>query len=87
MTQHAFNFARDKQVLPRDTHVSEPAEMQHLTTQNAKILARLQRGPASNVELAKLSLKYTSRLSDLRKAGLTVTCKRIPGGLSIYTLG
>lgn len=80
-----FNFAADE-VLPRDTHVTEPAEVNRLSTQNARILDRLKRGPATNYELAKLSLKYTSRLSDLRKAGYVVTCVRHTGGGATYTL-
>jgi hypothetical protein len=34
-----------------------------------RVLARLQQGPASNAELATISLKYTSRISDLRVRG------------------
>lgn len=40
--------------------------------QCAEILAMLQAGPASNVMLAGLALKYTSRISDLRKAGYAI---------------
>jgi hypothetical protein len=50
------------------------------------ILDRLQSGPASNIELAKLSLKYTGRVSDLRKQGYEIKCDRLPGGKSIYRL-
>lgn len=39
-----------------------------------RIYQRLQRGPATNQELAQLALKYTSRISDLRKGGVCVEC-------------
>lgn len=57
-----------------------------LTGQNAAILAELRRGPTTNTALAELSLKYTSRISDLRAAGFTIECSRLQGGLTIYTL-
>ena len=51
------------------------AERKRLTGQNAAILARLEQGAATNHELAALSLKYTSRLSDLRAAGYRVVIR------------
>ena len=57
-----------------------------LRGQNAAILARLRYGPATNAQLAGLSLKYTARISDLRAAGYTVVCDRQPGGVCIYRL-
>ena len=57
-----------------------------LRGQNAAILERLKRGPATNTELAGLSLKYTSRISDIRKAGYQITNRRLEGGLTVYEL-
>lgn len=37
------------------------------------ILDRLRQGPATNTELASIALKYTSRISDLRAAGIDVS--------------
>jgi hypothetical protein len=72
---------------PRDSHVTDPAELRRLTGQSAAILARLQRGPATARELSALSLKYTSRISDLRKAGYDVRCREdAETGVSTYTL-
>jgi hypothetical protein len=86
MTQPRFGFAEDV-ILPRDTHVVEPAEVNRLATQNEQILARLKRGPATNVELAGISLKYTSRISDLREAGYAIPPpERVKGGVTIYKL-
>ena len=56
---------------PTDPNV-RPADVKRLTGQNAAVLARLRAGPATNAELAAIALKYTSRISDLRKAGFTV---------------
>ena len=40
-----------------------------LDSQCDRMLARLQQGPATNVELSGISLKYTSRITDLRQLG------------------
>lgn len=70
---------------PRDPHVVQE-ERPRLTGQNAAILARLQQGPATNVELAAVALKYTSRLSDVRAAGHRIVCQRLQGGVTEYRL-
>lgn len=50
--------------------ISAPEEDRpRLEGQNAAILERLRRGPATNHELAAISLKYTARISDLRIKG------------------
>lgn len=49
------------------------AEAPRLSRQCRLILERLRSGAATNTELAQIALKYTSRLSDLRAAGYTVT--------------
>jgi hypothetical protein len=49
-----------------DSHVTDVAEQSRLTGQSARILSRLEQGPATNRELAEISLKYTSRVSDVR---------------------
>ncbi len=61
-------FDEPPRIHPRDTHV-EREERPRLTGQNAAILVRLRQGHATNAELAAISLKYTSRVSDLRVAG------------------
>jgi len=70
-------------------HPSVPAEeRQRLSGQNAAILARLQRGPATNTELAAIALKYTSRISDLREAGyeVSVLSRDRTTGMVVYQL-
>jgi hypothetical protein len=64
------------------------AEHRRLSRQCAAILARLEQGPATNRDLAGLSLKYTSRISDLRKAGyqVAVTDHDRGSGRTVYAL-
>jgi hypothetical protein len=47
----------------------EAIESGRLSAQCQKILDRLRLGPAPSSELASIALKYTSRISDLRKRG------------------
>lgn len=70
---------------PVDPNV-HPDDAPRLAGQNAAILERLRRGPATNVELSGLSLKYTGRLSDLRAAGYQIECERGEGGVNTYRL-
>ena len=61
-----------------------------LTGQNEVIYRLLAEAPRTNQELAAISLKYTSRVSDIRKwlkaSGGSITCSRIGGGLTLYTM-
>ena len=70
---------------PRDPHVA-PQDERRLTGQNGVILSLLRQGSCTNDELARISRKYTSRISDLRAAGHKVVCTRLQGGLTLYTL-
>ena len=47
-------------------------ELARLSRQCQAIATRLQAGPATNRELSGISLKYTSRISDLRDRGWDV---------------
>lgn len=72
---------------PKVEPVSAPTEdTPRLTGQNAAILRRLRQGTASNFELAAISLKYTSRINDLRNAGYRIEAERGSGGVWIYEL-
>ena len=57
-----------------------------LNKQCEQILAMLRTGPKTNDDLARVALKYTSRISDLRKAGHNIQCQRIKRGLTKYRL-
>lgn len=69
-------------------HRITPAEKPRLSGQRQAILDRLRRGPATNKELAMLSLKYTGRISDLRKSGYDVRLlsQDRATGVSVYVL-
>lgn len=70
---------------PRDPSVTK-SDKPRLVGQNATILAMLQEGPKTNRELAEVSLKYTSRISDLRQHGYTIVNERLDEGLTLYKL-
>ena len=54
-------------VTPYAVHQAEVAQEQaRLAGSKARILARLREGPATNVELAGICLRYTGRMSELR---------------------
>lgn len=71
-------------------HFCQPPDAGRLAGQNQAILERLRRGPATNKELAAISLKYTSRISEVRAwlelRGETITCERLSGGVSEYSV-
>lgn len=83
--KNLFDLHREPYTPVIDPHV-RPADRPRLSGQNAAILNELRKGPKTNSALSVLSLKYTSRISDLRAAGYTITCERRPGGLTVYTL-
>jgi len=45
-----------------------------------KLLKKRKSAGASNAELSAISLKYTSRVSDLRKQGYRIRCQRVGAG-------
>lgn len=74
-------------ILPCDP--SAPAlAVPRLSRQCRDILERLRRGPGTNTELARIALKYTSRISDLRKHGYVVEVQSHDHstGLVVYAL-
>lgn len=73
---------------PCDPNVVHQQEVRRLTGQNAAILKRLRLGPADNVELAGMALKYTSRISDLRAAGhrVEIIQRNSANGVNVYKL-
>ena len=85
MTQQSIDFSA-----PIPVNASVPvSDAPRLSKQCRLILERLRQGKATNVELAALPcLKYTSRLSDLRKSGYKIRiCDRnYDSGLVVYEL-
>jgi hypothetical protein len=63
-------------------------ETRRLSRQCQAILDLLRRGRVSNHTLAQISLKYTSRLSDLRAAGhdVRVVTQDRRTGVTVYEL-
>lgn len=63
-------------------------EMKRLSKQCQRIYERLQKGPATNAELSRIALKYTSRISDLRQHDINVVCsdRNYKTGLTLYEL-
>lgn len=85
----------DKSPPPEIAPIAAPVEdLPRLKGQNGIILEYLRCGPMTNVQLAEVSLKYTSRISDIRKwlgehfPGAKIECesdgKR--GGVRTYRL-
>jgi len=66
-----FQFEKGGGVIPYDPPVHRDARPR-LSRQCAMIVARLKRGPAFTGELAKISRKYTGRISDIRKEGIRI---------------
>lgn len=56
-------------------------------TAAGRILERLQAGPATNVDLAAIALRYSARIFELRADGHNITASpRGEGGIVVYTL-
>jgi len=52
-----------------------------------RILRRLRRGPVSNLELARITLRYGARIYDLRRQGYVIeTEARGESGITLYVL-
>lgn len=66
-----------------------PAESKpRLTRQACEVLARLERGPATNIELIPISSRFSARIYDLRKAGYVIDTDMVDraNGITLYTL-
>jgi hypothetical protein len=85
MSRQLSLFDPQPTLSPRDPN-TDPQDEQRLTGQNKLVLDALKDGPKTNQQLAFFSLKYTSRISDLRAAGYVVECERLQGGLTLYRL-
>lgn len=70
---------------PSDPNI-DPRDVKRVSGQNYQILQMLMSGPKTNQQLAQVSLKYTSRISDLRAAGYSISCERGSHGVTLYTL-
>ena len=50
------------------------------------VLKRLERGPATNIELNAICFRYGARIFELRKEGHDIAKTRTAPGLFVYTL-
>jgi hypothetical protein len=57
-----------------------------LSRQCLALLARLRQGPATNVELSAVAMRFGARLEELRRAGFCIEAKRGDGGVFTYRL-
>lgn len=67
--------------------MSERPDFRRFVGHCRAIYLELQRGPRTNRQLSAISLKYTSRISDLRAKGVAIECRDLGGGLTEYRLG
>lgn len=88
--QQRFDF--DSPAAPRRVPVIDRTvtkeEAKRLHGQSERIIARLRLGDATNDELAAIARKYTSRISDIRKAGyeITIVSRDHASGVVVYRL-
>ena len=88
MNQKSFDFDGP----PKITTNAPAEEKPRLGRQAEIIYEMLQDGPVSNVALAQTALKYTSRISDIRKFLINhqipkrIEVERLGGGVNLYHL-
>ena len=77
--------AGNEPVVPCDPN-ADAADVPRLSKQCLAILERLKRGRATNADLVIIALKYTGRISDLRKAGYDIRVVDKDAGTFTYAL-
>ena len=93
MTQPALEFASlpEPSAYLRPTkyhaHAAEcAAELARLDGSRERVLARLQQGEATNIELATICLRFGARILELRRAGYPITSEQAGRGVWLYRL-
>lgn len=71
MTPQQGDLFSPKPVPRIDRRLPQP-ERRRLSAQCASILDRLEHGPASNLELSAIALRYSARIKELRDAGYVI---------------
>lgn len=87
MAMDLWNIPVARTVDPSTSHEAE-ADLNasgRRTRQIVLIKMALASGPKTSDELSRVALKYTSRISDLRKLGYDITARRV-GGSYVYTM-
>ena len=65
----------------------ESEDKPRLGKQQAAVLERLRKGPATNMELLPISARFSARIHELRKAGFVINRANLGDGLFEYSLG
>lgn len=87
--QHAlFDDAGEPHEPPMVDERLPEREHERLTRQAGLVLARLQEGPATNMELIPISTRFSARIHELRKKGYIIDTDYLSRdkGLTQYTL-
>ena len=85
MTQPALDFTAP--VTPYQQHAAEERQEAHRrASAKARVLARLQQGPATNEELNAICYRYGARLLELRRAGWPIDTEPLCAGVFVYRL-
>lgn len=61
-------------------------EQTRRTSARDKVLARLEAGPTTNLELNDLCFRYGARIHELRRQGYDIRGEAVGDGVFIYTL-
>ena len=77
--------SRSRRAILCGPRASDQAEQARRTSGAIRILGRLLKGPATNVELARLALRYGARIKDLRDRGHDIPePKQVSRGVFLY---
>jgi hypothetical protein len=66
--------------------MSESAELTRRQSGADRLLAKLQDGPATNLELIHVVQRISGRVEDLRKRGWLIDCTKLQPGVFRYEL-
>lgn len=66
----------------------DPRESARLSRQSKLILARLREGAATNVQLARIGIRYSARIGELRGVGYQIEIieRNHETGVNVYAL-
>jgi hypothetical protein len=86
-TRDAYRNVTTKPAIPLNSSVEE-ADKPRINGQAERILSRLREGPATNVELSAIALRYSARLGELKAAGFDweITDRNRETGVNTYRL-
>jgi hypothetical protein len=87
MTQAVMDFSAPAPPTVYQAHAAEcAAELARHDGSRERVLARLQQGEATNLELAAICLRFGARILELRRAGYPITAEPAGRGVWLYRL-